>query len=48
MIEFTCCVCGFKFTEATGDLDERMCQDCLDEFYSEVSGLLQITEEVSS
>lgn len=26
---FTCIECGFKFDENTGDLDERMCNDCL-------------------
>ena len=30
MIEFTCCVCGHKYTEVTGDVDERMCNDCLE------------------
>ena len=29
MIQFTCCVCGFKYTEDTGDPEERMCFDCL-------------------
>ena len=31
MIEFTCCVCGHKYTELTGDPEERMCNDCLGE-----------------
>ena len=29
MIEFTCCECGHKYTDATGDVDERLCEDCL-------------------
>ena len=34
-IEFTCGQCGNKYTEQTGDTDERMCDECLnheDEF----------------
>ena len=29
-MEWTCCECEHKFTEMTGDIDERMCFDCLD------------------
>ena len=29
MIEFTCCECGHKYTDATGDTEERMCNDCM-------------------
>ena len=29
MIQWTCCVCFHKFTEDTGDPEERMCFDCL-------------------
>ena len=28
-IEFTCGECGNKYTEQTGDTDERMCDECL-------------------
>ena len=34
-IEFTCGECGHKYTEQTGDVDERVCDECLnheDEF----------------
>ena len=34
-IEFTCGECGNKYTEQTGDVDERVCDECLnheDEF----------------
>ena len=31
MIEFTCCMCGHKYNENTGDPEERMCDDCLNE-----------------
>ena len=37
-IEFTCGECGNKYTEQTGDTDERMCDECLnheDEFGKE-------------
>jgi hypothetical protein len=27
-IEFTCSECGNKYTEQTGDTDERMCDEC--------------------
>lgn len=30
---WTCIKCGFKFDERTGDIDERMCNDCLNEEY---------------
>ena len=30
-MEWTCCNCGFKYDETTGDVDERMCFDCLEE-----------------
>ena len=26
---WTCIKCFFKFDESTGDVDERMCNDCL-------------------
>jgi hypothetical protein len=29
MIEWTCCQCGNKYTDQTGDTDERMCDECL-------------------
>lgn len=29
MILWTCIICGFKYSEATGDPEERMCFDCL-------------------
>jgi hypothetical protein len=29
-IEFTCGECGDKYTENTGDTDERVCYECLD------------------
>ena len=28
-MEFTCCVCEHKYTEMTGDADERMCHECM-------------------
>jgi|TARA_Y100000296_G_scaffold12038_1_gene13873 hypothetical protein len=28
-IEFTCGECGNKYTEQTGDVDERVCDECL-------------------
>ena len=34
-IDFTCGECGHKYTEQTGDVDERVCDECLnheDEF----------------
>jgi hypothetical protein len=34
-IEWTCCECENKYTASTGDVDERMCDECLnheDEF----------------
>ena len=34
-VKFTCCVCGIKFSKQQGDVDERMCDECLnheDEF----------------
>ena len=33
MIYWTCCICGFKYTEATGDPEERTCFECLDKYY---------------
>ena len=30
MIEWTCCVCGFKFKEIDFDLDEKMCIEGLE------------------
>lgn len=30
---FTCIICEFKFDESDYDLDERMCYDCLYEYY---------------
>ena len=29
MIEWTCCQCGNKYTDQTGDTGERMCDECL-------------------
>ena len=29
MIEWTCIECDGDFTKLTGDVDERMCEDCL-------------------
>ena len=37
-IEFTCGECGNKYTDQTGDTEERMCDECLnheDEFGEE-------------
>jgi len=34
-MKFTCIVCEFKFDEIDYDLDERMCYDCLYDYYSE-------------
>lgn len=34
-IEFTCCECGNTYNADTGDLDERMCTECLDKFYDD-------------
>ena len=28
---WTCCECENKYDENTGDVDERMCNECLDE-----------------
>lgn len=28
-IEITCCVCFDKFNEMTGDIEERMCMECI-------------------
>ena len=28
-IEWTCCECNNTFTEQTGDVDERLCDECL-------------------
>tara|TARA_R100000656_G_scaffold124960_2_gene104588 strand:- start:1591 stop:1917 length:327 start_codon:yes stop_codon:yes gene_type:complete len=28
-VKFTCCVCGNKFSKQQGDVDERMCDECL-------------------
>ena len=27
---WTCCVCENEYDESTGDVDERMCNECLD------------------
>ena len=35
MIEWTCYKCGFKYNSMTGDVDERMCYDCLEEEYQD-------------
>ena len=29
-MEFTCSVCEFKYNEMTGDVDERICNECMD------------------
>lgn len=41
MTEWTCIKCEDKYTELTGDTDERMCEDCLDEFYHEEDAQLE-------
>jgi len=28
-IDITCCVCFDKFNEMTGDIEERMCMECI-------------------
>ena len=28
---WTCCKCGNKYDNSTGDVDERMCDECLDD-----------------
>ena len=38
MMEFTCIECGFKYDETCGDLDERTCNDCLEEELSIYAG----------
>ena len=30
---FTCTECGFGYDANTGDVDERMCNDCIDQYY---------------
>ena len=30
MVNWTCCECGHSFNEMTGEIDERMCYNCLD------------------
>jgi len=34
-MKWTCTVCGFKYNEVTGDIDERMCYECLNKMYDE-------------
>ncbi len=29
-MEWTCCKCEHKFTELTGDIDEKMCFECME------------------
>ena len=31
---WTCCICNFKFDEIDYDTSERMCHECLLEFYA--------------
>ena len=32
---WTCCECENEYDESTGDVDERMCNECLDDEYIE-------------
>jgi len=32
---WTCCECENEYDESTGDMDERMCNECLDDEYVE-------------
>ena len=41
-MEFTCCQCENKFNKLTGDVDERMCFDCL--FEEEEDPLHKLSE----
>ena len=34
-MEFTCIACEFKYSQDTGDVEERMCNKCLDEIRTE-------------
>ena len=35
MTEWTCIRCGHKYNEVTGDTDEKMCHQCLNEIYGD-------------
>ena len=34
-MEFTCSVCEHKYTEMTGDADERICYECEEKEYAD-------------
>lgn len=42
IIEFTCAECKHSFDETNGDLDERLCNKCLDKIYDGYSKVEQI------
>ena len=45
MIEWTCCQCGNKYTDQTGDTDERMCDECLN--HEDASDFLTQREDIN-
>jgi len=48
---WTCCECENEYDESTGDVDERMCNECLDgdesdldSYLSTVQGLIDLSD----
>mgnify|MGYP003153282918 CR=1 FL=1 len=42
MIEFTCINCNHKYNKRNGNVDERMCDNCMGQVYAFDNALLMI------